>query len=568
MRSIGYKLGWTVALSIFMVIAICTESLVQKKVEMVAARKNEVRHLVEAAHSVVAHFHQKELQGQLSGEAARAQAVEVIRAMRYGLSEADRKYGYYYITDDKLPYPTVILSTVMPSLEGKSSDLPQFAGTVTGMQSGLDGQMKSTQDMHLFTGIATVGNTAGEGFISHFFVRPKGGAEEGHSGTVLPKISFVKKFEPWGWVVGSGSYVEDIDALFWKHALSFGLFVVVLGVVLGVISFLIARGIARPIAESARVMSEIEASGDLGRRMTVRGCLEAVKISTAFNKMIASFSTVEQMRGLLQERNVALEEAEQKTSRELATARALQAAILPDSFPPAPGCDGAARMLAATTMGGDFYDFIELPDGRIGLVMADVSGKGVPAAFFMAVARTNLRNLAADSTGPADCLRRTNDVLCTQNPLELFVTVFYAVFDPATGEFTYANGGHNPPLVRRADGRIESLSAVCNLVLGGMPAEYEESSGRLDPGDCLVLYTDGVTEAFNAEGQMFGDERLHELVRQHDDGKAQTLVTQIFDSVIEFAGSAPQSDDITLAVMAWRPSTTSADVRHQRDRRV
>ena len=558
MKSIGYKLGWTVALSIFMVIAICTESLVEKKAEMVEARKNEVRHLVEAAHSTLGHFHQKEQQGQLSGEAARAQAVEVIRAMRYGLSQAERKYGYYYITDDKLPFPTIILSTAMPSLEGKSSELPQFAGTVTGMQAGLNGPMKSTQEMHLFTGIATMGNTAGEGFISHFFVRPQASTGEGNNGTTLPKISFVKKFEPWGWVVGSGSYVEDIDALFWKHARSFGLFVLVLGVFLGTISFVIARGIARPISESARVMSEIEASGDLGRRMTIHGCLEAVKISTAFNKMISSFSTVEQMRGLLQERNAALEEAERQTSRELAVARALQTAILPESFPATPGCDGAARMLAATTMGGDFYDFIELPDGRIGLVMADVSGKGVPAAFFMAVARTTLRALATDSSGPGECLRRTNDVLCLQNPLEMFVTVFYAVFDPATGEFTYANGGHNPTLLRRADGRIESLSAVCNLVLGGMPEQYQESSGRLYPGDCLVLYTDGVTEAFNPEGQMFGDERLHALVREHGDGNAQTLVTRIFDSVIEFAGSAPQSDDITLAVLAWHPSTTSS----------
>jgi sigma-B regulation protein RsbU (phosphoserine phosphatase) len=263
------------------------------------------------------------------------------------------------------------------------------------------------------------------------------------------------------------------------------------------------------------------------------------------------------MRGMLQERNLALEEAEQNTRRELSIARALQTAILPGSFPPAPGCDGAARMLAATSMGGDFYDFIELPDGRIGLVMADVSGKGVPAAFFMAVARTNLRNLATDSTGPADCLRRTNDVLCTQNPLELFVTVFYAVFDPASGELTYANGGHNPPLLRRADGRIETLSAARNLVLGSMPEDYKEFSARLHPGDCLVLYTDGVTEAFNSEGQMFEEERLHEVVLQHGGGKAQTLVTQIFDSVIEFAGAAPQSDDITLAVLAWHPPTTS-----------
>jgi serine phosphatase RsbU (regulator of sigma subunit) len=554
-RSLGYKLGWTIALSIFVLVATCTFMLFQKKAEMLESRKSEVRHLVEAAYSVLVHFQQQEQLGHLSGEAARAQAVEVIRATRYGLSGAERSYGYYFINDDKLPFPTIILDTVLPALDGKSSQLPLFDDRATGMQMGLDGEMKPISAINLFAAFATVGNTAGEGFVTYFWQRPKSGGVASKGDPIYPKVSFVKKFQPWGWVIGSGAYVEDIDAVFWAQARHVALLVTLISIALGAISVLIARGISRPIAESARVMSEIEASGDLSRRMTVQGSLEATQISTAFNKMIASFFTVEQMRGMLALRNAALEEADRKTSRELSVARALQSAILPECFPPMPGCSGAARMLAATTMGGDFYDFIELPDGRIGLVMADVSGKGVPAAFFMAVARTTLRTLATDSSGPAECLRRTNDVLCLQNPLEMFVTVFYAVFDPATGEFTYANGGHNPTLLRRADGRIESLSAVCNLVLGGMPEEYAESSGRLYPGDSLVLYTDGVTEAFNGEGQMFGDERLHALVRQHGDGNAQTLVTQIFDSVIEFAGSAPQSDDITLAVLTWHSPT-------------
>jgi hypothetical protein len=162
---------------------------------------------------------------------------------------------------------------------------------------------------------------------------------------IYPKISFVKKFEPWGWMVGSGAYVADIDDLFWAQAKSFGGFVLLVSAALGLVSILIVRGISKPIAESARVMAEIEASGDLMRRMTIQGCLEAISISTAFNKMIASFSTVEQMRGVLQEKNTALQEAERKTNRELAIARALQSAILPESFPRAPGCDGAARML-------------------------------------------------------------------------------------------------------------------------------------------------------------------------------------------------------------------------------
>lgn len=261
--------------------------------------------------------------------------------------------------------------------------------------------------------------------------------------------------------------------------------------------------------------------------------------------------TVDRLRTSVSEKNAALEKAQQQMSAELDLARAMQVAILPSRFPVAVGCDGAARMLPATTMGGDFYDFIELPGGRIGLVMADVSGKGVPAAFFMAVARTNLNALAATASGPADCLQRTNDVLLTQNPMDLFVTVFYAVFDPATGVLTYSNGGHNPPLLRRANGQVEMLTSAAGLVLGMFPASYDEDMAQLAPGDTLVLYTDGVTEAFNVEVQMYEEARLVERVRDDGGATAKGLVTAIFDSVIGFSGAAPQSDDITVAVLSW-----------------
>jgi phosphoserine phosphatase RsbU/P len=261
--------------------------------------------------------------------------------------------------------------------------------------------------------------------------------------------------------------------------------------------------------------------------------------------------TVDRLRTSVSEKNAALEQAQLQMSAELDLARAMQVAILPSRFPVAPGCDGSARMLPATTMGGDFYDFIELPGGRIGLVMADVSGKGVPAAFFMAVARTNLNALAATSSGPADCLQRTNDVLLTQNPMDLFVTVFYAVFDPATGALAYANGGHNPPLLRRANGTVELLTAAAGLVLGMFPATYAQATTQLDPGDTLVLYTDGVTEAFNVDVQMYEASRLVERVRVDGGAGAPALVASIFDSVISFSGAAPQSDDITVAVLSW-----------------
>ena len=263
-------------------------------------------------------------------------------------------------------------------------------------------------------------------------------------------------------------------------------------------------------------------------------------------------NTVAERTRELADKNAALERTQAQLKAELDVARALQIAILPATFPVRPGCDGAARMIPATTMGGDFYDFIELPDGRVGLVMADVSGKGVPAAFFMAVARTNLRELAAHYVEPGACLAHTNDVLLAQNPMDLFVTVFYCMFDATTGRLSYSNGGHNPPYLRRANGSVEPLGGTGGLVLGVMPGiDYPNHTAQLLPGDRLVLYTDGVTEAFSPAGEAYGTERLIAEVKTHGTESAAALVERICSSVTAFAGTAPQSDDITLTVLAW-----------------
>jgi sigma-B regulation protein RsbU (phosphoserine phosphatase) len=203
-------------------------------------------------------------------------------------------------------------------------------------------------------------------------------------------------------------------------------------------------------------------------------------------------------------------------------------------------------------MGGDFYDYIELPDGEIGLVIADVSGHGVPAAFFMAVARTNLHELALHHIDPGECLAQTNDALCAQNPLDLFVTVFYCVLNPKSGVLRYANGGHNPPYIRRAAAGVETLRGAGGLVLGAMPGgRYPTHTVQLLPGDRLVLFTDGVTEAFNPAEELYGAQRLADEVHVHGGGTPAALVERICQSVTNFAGTAPQSDDITLTVLTW-----------------
>ena len=285
------------------------------------------------------------------------------------------------------------------------------------------------------------------------------------------------------------------------------------------------------------------------RALRLLRLLRVLKLQTHFLETVVEERTRE-----LAEKNAALEKAQAQLKAELEVARSLQLAILPSAFPARAGCEAAARMIPATTMGGDFYDYIELPGGLIGLVIADVSGHGVPAAFFMAVARTNLRELAVRHSDPGECLAQTHDALCGQNPLDLFVTVFYCILDPKTGVLRYANGGHNPPFVRRASGPVDSLDGTGGLVLGAMPgARYPTHTEQLLKGDRLVLYTDGVTEAFNPAEELYGAQRLADEVHVHGGGTPAALVERICQSVTNFAGTAPQSDDITLTVLTWGP---------------
>ena len=285
------------------------------------------------------------------------------------------------------------------------------------------------------------------------------------------------------------------------------------------------------------------------RALRLLRLLRVLKLQTHFLETVVEERTRE-----LAEKNAALEKAQAQLKAELEVARALQLAILPASFPARSGCEAAARMIPATTMGRDFYDYIELPDGQVGLVIADVSGHGVPAAFFMAVARTNLHELALHHIDPGECLAQTNDALCAQNPLDLFVTVFYCVLEPKSGVLRYANGGHNPPYIRRAAGTVETLRGAGGLVLGAMPSgRYPTHTVQLVRGDRLVLFTDGVTEAANPADELFGAQRLADEVHIHGGGTPAALVERICQSVTNFAGTAPQSDDITLTVLTWGP---------------
>ena len=238
---------------------------------------------------------------------------------------------------------------------------------------------------------------------------------------------------------------------------------------------------------------------------------------------------------------------------ELDVAQKIQQSVLPTEFPISAAFEMDGHMQPAREVGGDFYDVIRLENERVGLSVADVSDKGVPAALFMMSTLTLLKGAAIGVGDPGAVLTEVNDLLNEENETAMFVTLLYAVFNPTNGLLTYANGGHNPPIIVHTDGSSTLLPATGGIALGAAPGfDYEESSVILSPGDTIVLYTDGVTEAMNAEGEEFGLDRLRNIFTESPPKTTKQTNAAIFEAVSEFAGDTPQSDDITC--LAFRRS--------------
>ncbi len=235
---------------------------------------------------------------------------------------------------------------------------------------------------------------------------------------------------------------------------------------------------------------------------------------------------------------------------ELDIASNMQKSILPTTFPVSPAYGVSAHMEPARNVGGDFYDVIALQGGRLGLAVADVSDKGVPAALFMMSSRTLLKGAAIGRNNPGEALGEVNDLLIENNETAMFVTVIYAVYDPETGTFTYANGGHNTPLVVHPDGSSTELPLTRGVALGVMPGiEYQQNTITLEPGDTVLLYTDGVTEAMNSGNEEFGMERLRQIFADKPPQGPEEAHRDVFQAVHAFAGAVPQSDDITCLTL-------------------
>ena len=260
---------------------------------------------------------------------------------------------------------------------------------------------------------------------------------------------------------------------------------------------------------------------------------------------------------------VAVTAEKERIGAELNVATQIQADMLPRIFPAFPErqeFEVYATMNPAKEVGGDFYDFFLVDDDHLAVVIADVSGKGVPAALFMVIAKTLIKNHAQNRETPGEVFTQTNAQLCEGNDAGLFVTAWMGVLEISTGKFVYVNAGHNPPLLKRAGGQYEWLKSRPGFVLAGMEGiRYRENTLELMPGDTLYLYTDGVTEATSSAQELYGEERLQAALNEASELPVSQLLPRIKNCIDTFVGDAEQFDDITMLGLQYHTRGEKAD---------
>jgi len=249
-------------------------------------------------------------------------------------------------------------------------------------------------------------------------------------------------------------------------------------------------------------------------------------------------------------RSKQMEEQLEALNHDLDMAARIQQKILHQEFPVFPDDERFnifANMIAAKHVGGDFYDFFKFDDDHLAFFIGDVAGKGMPAAIYMAVCRTMLKAIGSEVADPAECMEKVNNMLIPESDISTFVTVFYGVLDLKTGELSYCNGGHNLPYIQSKNGEVKELENIGGLLLGKFEgAPYNMTTVQLDPGDAIVTFTDGVTEAEDEGDGFFDEERVISYLEKHPAKSLEPLVKGLFLEVMKYTGAAEQSDDITV----------------------
>ena len=281
--------------------------------------------------------------------------------------------------------------------------------------------------------------------------------------------------------------------------------------------------------------------GDLNVTVDVRSNEEFSSLSDDINSTVATLKRY-------------IAEAAARIDKELEYAKQIQLSALPTNFPKDEKYSIYAEMIAAKEVGGDFYDFYKLSDTSVAILVADVSGKGIPAAMFMMTAKTIIKDLAESGMAVNDIFTKANEKLCENNESGMFVTAWMGILDLTTGNMQFANAGHNPPLLKHADGSFEYLKTRAGFVLAGMEGvRYRVGEMTLNDGDRLFLYTDGVPEATNADNKLYGEDRLSAFMNQNASLEATELLPLLKTNIDAFVGAAPQFDDITMLMFDFKP---------------
>ena len=306
------------------------------------------------------------------------------------------------------------------------------------------------------------------------------------------------------------------------------------------IYLLIKRVIINNLKKINDTLAQIT-NGDLSVTVDVRSNVEFASLSDDINSTV---STLKQY----------IAEAAARIDKELEYAKQIQLSALPTNFPTDEDHNIYAQMIAAKEVGGDFYDFYKLNDTTVAFLAADVSGKGIPAAMFMMTAKTIIKDLAESGMAVNDIFTKANEKLCENNESGMFVTAWMGILDLTTGNVQFANAGHNPPLLKRANGDFEYLKTRAGFVLAGMEGiRYRAGEITLNPGDRLFLYTDGVPEATNVDNKLYGEDRLLDFMNQNASMEATELLPALKVNIDKFVGEAPQFDDITMLMFDYKP---------------
>ena len=332
--------------------------------------------------------------------------------------------------------------------------------------------------------------------------------------------------------------VREADSQIYTAILLTVLLLVAIVLLTVYIAFLSARRITAPLSALASDAEKIGKGEDI--ELTARTGDEIERLANTINEMLVNIKTITGEK--------------ERIGAELDVATKIQSSMLPCIFPAFPEraeFDIYAIMQPAKEVGGDFYDFFLIDDNKLAVVMADVSGKGVPAALFMVIAKTLIKNNAQYGKSPKEVFETVNNLLCEGNDAGMFVTAFLGYLDLTTGQFTSVNAGHNPPLIGRS-GVFEYYRTKRGFVLAGTEdVSYKQATVALNPGDMLFLYTDGITEADNPYKELYGETRLLEALNSHPDAPLKELCVTIRRDIDGFASGAEQADDITMLVMKY-----------------